>query len=105
MYQDLNYFIVQSRMNFTFTPDFIENIKEVKFHPHLKFNQLSLYLSDEYRNELDIFLDREEHPDVIQERYNFVNKHFKIVFEGGEANYRRNGDKWELIESYLTWIE
>ncbi len=139
IYQNLNYFIVQSRINFTFTTDYIKNLKETIFHPHLKFNQLSLYLSDKYRDELDTFLDRDKHPDDIQERYEFLNKHlrimpghwfgwhylthpavdtiylnsdldsasvhFRIVFEGGEANYKRNGDRWDLVESYLTWIE
>ena len=31
--------------------------------------------------------------------------HFRIVFEGGEARFAKNNDKWEMHESKLTWIE
>ena len=91
VYQDLNFFIVQSKISFDFTSDKIKNLKETIFCPHLKFNQLSLYLSDEYRDELDAFLDREIHPDDLQERYEFVSKQLKI-FPG-------HGFGWQ----YLTY--
>ena len=30
--------------------------------------------------------------------------HFTLVYQGGEARYKRRGDKWVLIKSELTWI-
>jgi hypothetical protein len=139
MYHDLNYFIIQKEIYYTITPNIMGNHRKTEFYPHINFDQLALFLTEKRKNELNSFLDREMHPNDIQERYNFLNRHlrifpghwfgwhflthpevetiyfnpdldsasvhFRIVFEGGEANYKRIGGKWELVESYLTWIE
>lgn len=49
------------------------------------------------------------HPEVSTIQFNnsldSAIVHFRIIFEGGEAKFVKNGNKWKMTESYLTWIE
>lgn len=138
IYDNLKYVVVQNEIKYS-----INNYEDHKlisnFQPKLEMSATILYLSNEYKEEIDSFLDVDKHSNDIQKRYEFINTklnvcpghwggwhylthpevemiyinesldsavvHFRIMYEGGEAEFRRTLDKWDMIESKLTWIE
>jgi len=49
------------------------------------------------------------HPEVsiiyLNSTLDSATIHFRIIYEGGEANIVRRADKWEMTDARLTWIE
>lgn len=67
--------------------------KKVKiFHGHWG----GYWQMNTYPKVFEIILDSERKTAIIS---------FRIVYEGGEAMYKKINDKWTLIESKRTWIE
>jgi hypothetical protein len=136
-YAGLGYIIVQNEIGYSFDPDTLLVLKN--FRPPVEVDAKTLYLTDEYKQEFDSFLNNGQHPGEIGYRWNFLNQklrimsghwfgwhflthpeveyinfspafnsatvYFRIIYEGGEAKFKRETDEWEFIESYLTWIE
>lgn len=51
----------------------------------------------------------ETHPYVFRIDFNkdrtIAKVHFRLVYQGGEANYYKENGIWKLKNSYMTWIE
>lgn len=41
---------------------------------------------------------------VFDEKLEYAKLYFSLVYQGGEALYRRDGNIWRLVKSELTWI-
>ncbi len=76
-YEGLEYVIVQNKIRYTFGSDNSTLIKN--FCPPVKFDAITLYLTDTYLAELDSFLSVEQHPNEILNRLNFLNQKLKII--------------------------
>lgn len=138
IYEGLKYIIVQNEIKYSLNE--YEDHRSIKtFRPQIDTDGIILYLSNDYKEELDAFLDVDKYQDEIRDRHIFLNTklkiwpghwfgwhflthpevsiiyinkdldsatvHFRIIFQGGEAKFKRTLDKWEMIESKLTWIE
>lgn len=76
-YDGLEYIIVQNEIRYTFNE--YEDHKTISFFfPKVDVDAKVLYLTNEYEEELNAFLDRDVHED-IQARYEFINTKIRVV--------------------------
>ncbi len=78
MYSNLDYFIVQNKIQYTLN-EYEDRDTLIDFRPRLELDKSILYLTNNYSDELNNFLNRENHGDDIQNRFEFINEKIKIV--------------------------
>lgn len=78
LYSNLDYFIAQNEIRYTLN-EYENSDTLINFRPRLELDKSILYLTNKYTDELSNFLNRENHGDDIQNRFEFINEKIKIV--------------------------